>query len=109
DGPDALLGQRLRLFVRKDTGRRARAHAAGVRSGVAVADALVVARRRERDDGLAVDERMQRRLLADEDLLEDHRTRRDRAPRERILRLGAVARDDDTLPRAEAIGLHDHR
>ena len=45
--------------------RRIGAHAAGVRPVVAVADALVVLRRGERDRGLAVAQREERSFLAD--------------------------------------------
>ncbi len=52
--------------------RRVAAHAAGVRSLVAVEDPLVVLGRRQRHDVLAVAERQQRELLALEELLQDH-------------------------------------
>ena len=45
-------------------GRAVGAHAAGIGAGIAVADALVVLRRAERDDGLAVDQGEEADLLA---------------------------------------------
>jgi hypothetical protein len=47
------------------------AHAAGVRSGVAFADALVVLAGRERQDALAVRQRHERDFLAGLELLDD--------------------------------------
>ena len=58
-------------LVGHDRRRRIGAHAAGVRPLVAIADALVVLRRSERDRGLAVAEREERGFLADKAIL-DH-------------------------------------
>ena len=62
---------RARHLGRHDGRRRIGAHAAGVGARVAVADALVVLRRGERQRVRAVDEREEARLLAVEELL-DH-------------------------------------
>ena len=56
---------------RHDGRRRIGAHAAGVRAGVAVADALVILRGSQRQRGLAVDEGEEACLLAFEKFL-DH-------------------------------------
>ena len=95
--------------------RRVGAHAARVGARVAVADALEVLRGGERPRRLAVAEREQRDLLADQQLL-DH----DRAPGlaerpadeagldggQRALAIGA---DGDALAGREAVGLDDAR
>src|SRR6185503_17936567 len=83
------------------------AHPAGVRARVTRADALVVARGRERDDGFAVDERLKAGLLAGEELLEHDRTavRGRRADRgARLLRRGAHGH---ALAHRESVGFHD--
>jgi hypothetical protein len=89
--------------------RRVRAHAAGVRAGVAVADALVVLRRPERDGATAVAEREERGLATLEQLLDDDRPaqRRGRAQPVGELLLGSA--DEDALAGGETVGLHDAR
>ena len=83
--------------------RRVAAHAAGVRALVAVADPLVVLRRREREDVLAVAEREQRELLALQELLEHHLGRPEAPLGEERLdglaRLGLRLADDHALAR----------
>ena len=61
--PDAVIHHR---------GGGISAHAAGIEPGVAVADALVVLRRDQRHDRLAVAEREDRRLFAVQALLDQH-------------------------------------
>ena len=80
--------------------------------GVAVADALVVARRRERQRGLAVADRQQRQLVAVEELL-DHDGRvaepaLDEHRLQRLPRLRLVGGDHDALAGGQPVGL-DHR
>ncbi len=92
--------------------RRIRAHAARVGAGVALADALVVARRRERERGLAVAQREQRQLGALEELLDDDRDVAEALVLEHLgqRRAGLVLAlgDHDALAGGEAVGL-DHR
>ena len=80
----------------------------GVRARVAVAQALVVLRRRERQHVRAVGEQEQRDLLAVEELLDEHRALLQvvRGVGERGL---AVVGDEHALARGEAVGLHDVR
>jgi hypothetical protein len=68
---DDLVHYALVHFRRHDRRRRIGAHAAGVGTLVAVADALVVLRRGKRDRGLAVAQREERGFLADQTIL-DH-------------------------------------
>ena len=86
--------------------RRVGAHAAGVRAGVAVAEALVVLRGRERQHVGAVGEQEQRDLLAVEELLDEHRALLQVVGG---VREGGVAvfGDEHALARGEAVGLHD--
>ena len=91
--------------------RRERAHPAGVGAGVAVADALEVARGRERQRALAVAQREHRQLVADQQLLDQHRVVAE-APlldhrHQRGVRLRLVLRDHHALARGQAVGL-DH-
>src|SRR6185436_6176895 len=83
--------------------RRARAHASGVRARIAIAEALVIARRRKEHPALAVGEEEDRGFFALQELLDDQR-----APRiaehaaahpavDRRHRLVAVHGDDDAL------------
>jgi hypothetical protein len=89
------------------------AHAAGVRSLIAVEDALVVLGRRHRHGPLAVAQREQGKLLALEVLLDEHA----RVPEppfhehrlERGARLVLVGRDDHALARGQPVGLEDDR
>ena len=80
---------------------------------VAVADALEVLRGRERPRRLAVAEREQRDLVADEQLLDDDRATRlaerpaDEAGLDRGERRRAVRADGDALAGREPVGLDD--
>ena len=87
--------------------RRERAHAAGVRAGVAVADALVVAGRREREGAPPVAEREHRQLLALEQLLDDDAAPLERAAREAGVELRLRPADEHALAGGEPVGL-DH-
>src|SRR5438093_986794 len=98
-----------RVLLRDDARRRHRAHAAGVRAGVAIAESLVIARRRQRDHGLAVHERLQAGLFTFEQLLEHDRTavrRRAAECRARLLRRTAHR---DALAEREPVRFHDDR
>ena len=96
--------------------RRIGAHAAGVRAGVALADALVVLRGAERQHARPVDQGEQARLLADQAVLDHHgrcrprRTRR-RTPASRAASASStVRRDRDPLAGGEPVRLdHDRR
>ena len=76
---------------------------------VAVADPLVVLRRRHRHGALAVAEREQRQLLALEELLEHHRVSPKRRSTkklvDRVARLGLVSADDHALARRQHVRL----
>ena len=83
--------------------------------GVAVADPLVVLRRRERHHRAAVGERHERDLLAGEELL-DHDARAgvaERAPHHHLVEAGArgreVVADQHALAGREPVGLDDDR
>jgi hypothetical protein len=93
--------------------RRVAAHPAGVRPLVAVADPLVVLRRRERDGTLAVAERQERDLFAVEELLDDDLRRAEAAVveehRECSARLDLALADDHALARREHVRLEDDR
>src|SRR6266542_609316 len=100
------------LHLARHLGRHVRrgregAHAAGVRSLIAVADALVVLRRREEPHALAVRERDHARLGALEPLLDDDLRAgpavdaADEHVAERRLGLARAARDDDALAGGE--------
>jgi hypothetical protein len=82
-----------------------RAHAAGVRAGVALTEALVVLRDRQRDAADAVAQRQQRALRAGQALLEQEPSGRrpDRLDRGRV----AVGHHD-ALSGREPVELHDH-
>ena len=89
--------------------RRERAHPARVRAGVALADALEVARRGERERGLAVAEREHGELDALQELLDDDRRVAEAVLHEHVHerrpRLVLVGRDHDALARREPVGL----
>src|SRR5581483_6833158 len=89
--------------------RGERAHAAGVRAGVAIADALVVASGRERQRAAAVGEREDGQLLAVEQLLDDHRPTERAGRGERGVDLFLRRADEDALARRETVGLDDAR
>src|SRR5438105_5001548 len=109
DRRDELVGPLLRLLVGEHARRRHSAHAARVRSGVAVAEALVIARGRQRHDGLAVHERLQADLRTLEPLFEydGAAVRGRRTERDACFLRGAAERD--ALARGEAVRLHDQR
>ena len=103
----------LARALRVDPGhRRVAAHAAGVGTLVAVEDALVVLRGRERHGALAVAERQQRELLALEELLQHHLGLAEALLAEehvdRLARLALVLGDDHSLARREHVRLQ-HR
>jgi hypothetical protein len=92
---------------------RVGAHAAGVRSLIAVEDALVVLRRRHRHGPLAVAQREQGELLALEVLLDEHARVAEAPFHEHCLERGTglvpAGRDDDALARGQPVGLEDDR
>jgi hypothetical protein len=102
DGPMHCVGNGLEVIDPGDRGERT--HAAGVGPGVAVADALVVARRRQRDDVRAGDEREEGCLLAVEELLDE---RVAACARERLRQLRFRLADMDALPCSETVLLDD--
>ena len=90
------------------------AHAAGVGAGIPVADALVILRRAEGDDGGAVSEREEARFLAFHELLDHHlRACAAEGPAEhvgeRILGLCERCGDHHALARRQTIGLEHVR
>ena len=89
-------------------------HAAGVRAFVAVENALVILRGRQRQRMLAVAQREERRLLALHELLDNHfRASLAEAAAEHhvdgIQRLFKIHRHHDALARRKAISLHHNR
>ena len=93
--------------------RRVAPHSAGVRPLVAVEDALVVLRRRERHRALAVAQREQRQLLALQELLQHDLGLAEALLGEehvhRLARLALVLGDDHALARGEHVGLEHRR
>ena len=71
-GGENSLAHSIEEIVRKVRRRRIGAHPTGVGAGVAIAGALVVARRTERDDGATVAQRKDANLAAFETLFEQH-------------------------------------
>ena len=113
-GPDDLVERPARHLGRHHRRRRIGAHAAGIGARVAVADALVVLRRGQRQHVLAVDQGEEARLLAFQELLDDDLGARgsERAGEAgvdgllgRRRRLG----DDHALAGRQAVGLDDDR
>ena len=96
----------FRLGVGDVGQRREGAHPAGVRAGVSVADALVVASGREDDRAFAGGDREDRELGAFEELLDVERLLR---RGERLVELGLRAADPDALAGREPVELHDAR
>jgi hypothetical protein len=100
---------------RRGDGRRGiGAHAAGVRAGVAVADALVVLRRRQRNRGLAVAQYEEGRLLAGQKFLHHHfRTGLAQTAAEhhvdRGFCFGNALRHNHALAQSKTIGLYHDR
>jgi len=102
NGAEDLLG----LGFGKD-GRIAKsAHAAGVRTLVAIEHGFVIARRRERDDVAAVAQRDEADLFATEEFF-DHQAALKLG--EGGFGFGAVLGDDDAFSRGESVGLEDYR
>jgi hypothetical protein len=87
--------------------RRVGAHAAGVRAGVVVADALEVLGGREADRARTVGEREQRDLLSLEQLLHEHFPAECGRGSEPGVDLILRPADEDAFPRGEPVGL-DH-
>ena len=87
--------------------RRVRAHAAGVRPGVAVADPLEVLRRGERHDALPVGEREDGHLLAGEELLDHDRPWKRRRRTKPVVELLGRLADEHALPGRETVHLDD--
>ena len=90
------------------------AHAAGIGTGVAVADALVILRARKRDDILAVAEGEEACFLAVHEFLDhDGMTALPEAAFEHevdgLVRLGLACGDDHALAGGQAVGLDHHR
>ena len=113
DGLDHLAHHARVDFRRDHRCGRVRAHAARVRTAVAVEQALVVLAGRERQHVAAVDHDDEARFLAFEEVLDDD-ARAGRAHRvadehrvDRGVRLGEIHRDDDPFARGESVGL-DH-
>ena len=104
-GLDELRGQRVGVVP--GGCRRVRAHAAGVRAGVAVEDALVVLGDRQRPSDRAVAQGDQAALGPGESLLEH-----DRALRGELadggIGLGGRGRHDHALAGGQTVELHDH-
>ena len=105
--PDLALGR-----IVDPRKRRVRAHAAGVRPGVAVARSLEVLAEHEGHDGLAVRQGERAHLGALEDLLDHHGGSRlaegaalEAVPERPHGRL-AIRRHRDALARREPVGLH---
>ncbi len=102
DGADGLFDQLGRRVPR----RADRAHAAGVGAEVAVEQALVVARGRQRQDRLAVAEGDDGDLAPLEPLLDEELSAGPPKLVDCLRRLRAVARDDDALARRQPVDLH---
>ena len=114
-GREDLLQRAPEQRRRRDGDRAVRTHAAGVGSLVSLAQPLVILRRGQELDCVAVGDREQRELLSFEKFLDDDHAaglaecdlsehRRDGAAR---LRAGCA--DDGALASREAGGLHDER
>ncbi len=114
-GKDDLAHDARVNFRCDDWRRRIRAHAAGIGAEVAVVQALVVLRRREREHVRAVRHDDEARLFADEALLDDDaRTGvaqpvADEHGVDRGVRLVHHRRDDDTFARGQPVRLHHDR
>ncbi len=98
----------LRLGVGDVGQRRERAHPAGVRAGVAVADALVVARRGEDDGRLAGCDREDRELGAFEQLLDVERLAERRRRASASSSSSCVRQTQTPLPAASPSSLTTH-
>ena len=100
-----LLDERVR--VGEPAHGRVRAHAAGVRPEIAVARALEVLRRTERERARAVAERKQRDLAALEQLLDHERAAESRCLPQAVVELLARAADEHPFAGGEPVGLDD--
>ena len=94
--------------------RRISPHTAGIGTGIAIADPLVVLRGTERHDILAVADRKEAHLFAGHKFLDDHLgTGIAKPPAEhmfdRVARFSLGFGDDHALAGGEAIGLDDNR
>ncbi len=96
----------VRRLVREVGQGRVRAHAAGVRPGVAVPEPLVISRDRQRQRVPTVTHSDQARLASFEPLLDDDSATRG-GGLDRLLRLIGRVADGDALARGEPIGLDD--
>ena len=104
-GMDDAVEDILRLFGGQDGGIAIRAHAAGVRSGVAIEDGFVVLRGREGDDIAAVAQRDEADFFAAQKLLHHQAAGQGG---ERGFRFGAIMDDHHALARREAVGFQHH-
>ena len=92
------------LSTTQDTGVAIRAHAAGVRAGVAVINSFVVLSGSERNGIAAVAEGDEADLLAAEELLDDESALQGG---ERGLGFGAIVGDDDAFAGRQSIGFQN--
>ncbi len=84
------------------------AHAAGIGAGIAVADTLVILRRAEGQEGLAIGQDEQARFLTLQEFLDDDfGTRHREQVGDRALGLGLGEGNGHALARRQAIGLDD--
>src|SRR5262249_26472649 len=88
---------------------RVGAHPTGVGAGVALPGALEVARGSERQDVAAVAEREQGKLVAFEQLLDDHVVAEAAGGGKSVLELVPRVADEDALAACEAVELDDAR
>jgi hypothetical protein len=103
------LEQLLDLRLTEPRHGRVRAHAAGIRAGVAVADALEVLRRGERERPRAVGDREQRHLLALQQLFDEDIPSEPCGSAERVVELLLRVADEHALAGRQPVGLHDAR
>ena len=108
DDRQVHLLDELRHLVGAHAGhRRVRAHAAGVRPRVAVADPLEVLRRRQRHDAAPVGEREDGHLLAGQELLDHDRPGKRRGGAKPFVELLGRLADENALPGGETVDLDD--
>ena len=110
-----LLDELVHQRFGDDRRRAVSSHAAGVRSGVVVERALVVLRRFQRQDRVAVDDRQDTRLVAGQTFFNDNLGPRraegvfEHDPLDRAESLLTILADKHSLARREAVGLDDQR